>query len=125
VAPYDFARETVDGNDLLAVWSAFSGFLARARAGEGPFLLECLTHRLSGHYVGDPAAYREALAADEWRALDPIVRLRERLVADGTLDEARADAIAAAAVAEVQAAEAFGRESAYPPADLTQELAYV
>jgi pyruvate dehydrogenase E1 component alpha subunit len=124
VAPYDFARETVDGNDVRAVWSAFAGFLARARAGDGPFLLECLTHRLSGHYVGDPAAYREALAADEWQALDPIVRLRTALVADGTLDEAGADAMAAEAIADVAAAEAFGRDSAYPDPALTDELAY-
>jgi pyruvate dehydrogenase E1 component alpha subunit len=124
VAPYDFARETVDGNDAGAVWSAFSGFLARARAGEGPFLLECLTHRLSGHYVGDPAAYREALAADEWRALDPIVRLRERLMTEGVLSEADADGIAAAAVAAVASAETFARESAWPDPSLTTDLAY-
>jgi TPP-dependent pyruvate/acetoin dehydrogenase alpha subunit len=124
VAPYDFARETVDGNDVRAVWSSFGGFLERARTGEGPFLLECLTHRLSGHYVGDPAAYREALAADEWRKLDPIVRLRTSLIEDGTLDEAAADAIAAEAIAEVEAAETFGRDSAYPPESLTAEVAY-
>ena len=46
-----------------------------ARAGGGPFLLECLTHRLRGHYEGDPAQYREALADAEWQEKDPIVRL--------------------------------------------------
>src|SRR5262245_55880803 len=46
VAPYDPERLTVDGNDVLAVWEAFGGFLASARGGGGPFLLECLTHRL-------------------------------------------------------------------------------
>ena len=54
VAPYEVERETVDGNDLGAVREAFGGFLAAARKGEGPTLLECLTHRLRGHYEGDP-----------------------------------------------------------------------
>ena len=75
VAPYEVERDTVDGNDVGAIWDAFGGFLAAARAGGGPFLLECLTHRLRGHYEGDPAAYREALAAEEWQQKDPIVRL--------------------------------------------------
>src|SRR4051794_32418722 len=75
VAPYELTRKTVDGNDVGAVWEAFGEFLAAARKGEGPLLLECLTHRLSGHYVGDAAQYREALADEEWRRKDPIQRL--------------------------------------------------
>ena len=57
----DVERETVDGNDAVAVRAAFARLLATARRGEGPFLLECLTHRLRGHYEGDPQRYREAL----------------------------------------------------------------
>ena len=41
-------------------------------------LLECLTHRLRGHYEGDPAAYREAVTADEWQRKDPILRFQRR-----------------------------------------------
>ena len=78
VAPYGFERETVDGNDVVAVWDAFGRFLEQARAGRGPMLLECLTHRLRGHYEGDPAAYREAIAADDWQQKDPILRLQRR-----------------------------------------------
>ena len=79
VAPYDVERTTVDGADVGAIWDAFGGFLAQARAGHGPFLLECLTHRLRGHYEGDPGAYREALAAEEWQEKDPIARLTREL----------------------------------------------
>src|SRR4029078_7704001 len=50
VAPYGLAGLTVDGNDVQATWDAFGGFLQSARAGGGPFLLECLTHRVRGHY---------------------------------------------------------------------------
>jgi len=113
VAPYGFERETVDGSDVRAVLAAFTGFLAAARAGGGPFLLECLTHRLRGHYEGDAQRYREALAAEEWRRLDPIVRLG---VEDAAIEhDARA---------EVEAAERFARESPYPPVALTTELVY-
>ncbi len=56
VAPWEVVRETVDGNDVAVVRETFGRFLAKARAGEGPFLLECLTHRVSGHYVGDAHA---------------------------------------------------------------------
>ena len=87
VAPYGLERATVDGNDIAAVRDAFAGFLAKARGGEGPFLLECLTHRLRGHYEGDPQHYRQALAAEEWQELDPILRLQRIGLADGWLDE--------------------------------------
>ncbi len=56
VAPYGITRETVDGNDVAALWEAFGRFLAAARGGGGPFLLECLTYRLRGHYEGDAGA---------------------------------------------------------------------
>jgi acetoin:2,6-dichlorophenolindophenol oxidoreductase subunit alpha len=115
VAPYGVERETVDGNDLLAVRDAFGRFLARARGGEGPMLLECLTHRLSGHYVGDPQRYREARGDEEWRAIDPILRLERELGTEGFEEEARA---------EVEEALEFARASPFPPAGLTTELVY-
>ena len=88
VAPWGIVRETVDGNDLHAeVHRAFGRFLASARRAEGPMLLECLTHRLRGHYEGDPEKYREALAAEEWRGLDPILRLQHRGAEEGWLDD--------------------------------------
>jgi len=119
VAPYRLKRQTVDGNDALEVRSEFAAYLEAARAGEGPFLLECLTHRLSGHYVGDPALYREALGGDEWQALDPIRRL-ERLIDDRALTVETE----LAARAEVDAAVEAARESPYPPPELTTELVY-
>ena len=87
VAPYGLERETVDGNDVVAVRDAFAQFLATARGGGGPMLLECLTHRLRGHYEGDPDRYRAAVAAEEWQELDPIRRLERRGVAERWLDD--------------------------------------
>jgi acetoin:2,6-dichlorophenolindophenol oxidoreductase subunit alpha len=117
VAPYDPERETVDGNDVLAVRDAFTRFLAAARAGGGPFLLECLTHRLRGHYEGDPAHYRQALAAEEWQELDPILRLQRALGVDGADHES-------AARADVDAAVEAARQSPYPEAWLARQLVY-
>ena len=50
-------------------------------------LLECLTHRLRGHYEGDPAKYREALADEDWQEKDPVLRLQRRGVAEGWFSE--------------------------------------
>jgi acetoin:2,6-dichlorophenolindophenol oxidoreductase subunit alpha len=115
VAPWGIQRETVDGNDAVAVREAFGRFLAAARGGEGPFLLECLTHRLRGHYEGDPQLYREALAAEEWQQLDPILRLQRALGHDGFEDEARA---------EVAEAVGLARASPFPPPELPAQLVY-
>ena len=121
---YGLARETVDGSDPAAVWEAFARFLAEARGGGGPFLLECLTHRLRGHYEGDPGAYRAALAAAEWQAKDPIARLRGHGVAQGWFGEGDLAAIAATAAAAVEAAEVVARASPFPPLALIGEMVY-
>jgi TPP-dependent pyruvate/acetoin dehydrogenase alpha subunit len=124
VAPYELTRETVDGNDLAAVRDAFAGFLATARKGEGPMLLECLTHRLRGHYEGDPAQYREALADEEWQEKDPILRFQRSGVEAGWLDEEAAAAIEIEAREEVETAVEFGRASSFPDPELAAELVY-
>jgi TPP-dependent pyruvate/acetoin dehydrogenase alpha subunit len=124
VAPYEMERDTVDGNDVVAVWEAFGRYLASARSGSGPFLLECLTHRLRGHYEGDPGRYREALAAEEWQEKDPILRLQRHGIAHGWFAEdapATAESEAAEAVAQ---AVRFGRDSAFPPVELIQRMVY-
>jgi pyruvate dehydrogenase E1 component alpha subunit len=113
VAPYGFERRIVDGSDVGALWSAAGEFVDAARAGNGPLLLECSTHRFRGHYEGDPEAYREALAESEWAKLDPIVGLERRAVTKRWLRKADAREIETAARTEVEDAVAFGRDS--PP----------
>jgi len=124
VAPYGLERETVDGNDVVAVWAAFHRFLTAARGGAGPMLLECLTHRLRGHYEGDPAKYREALAKEDWQEKDPVLRLRRRGVGAGWFSEDEAAAAERDAAAAVEAAVAFARASPFPPPGLAEELVY-
>jgi acetoin:2,6-dichlorophenolindophenol oxidoreductase subunit alpha len=120
VAPYELTRETVDGNDVAAVWETFGRFLAAARRGAGPFLLECLTYRLRGHYEGDPAKYREAIAAADWQEKDPILRLQR----SGLIEADEAVAVEQAAREEVEQAVRFARESPYPASSLSDELTY-
>jgi pyruvate dehydrogenase E1 component alpha subunit len=123
VAPYGLERLTVDGNDVVAVREAATGLLGGVRAGE-PALLECLTHRLRGHYEGDPQRYRDALAADEWQALDPILRLQRRGVAERWLGEDALPRFEQEAREEVEEAVGLARSSPYPPTSLASELVY-
>jgi acetoin:2,6-dichlorophenolindophenol oxidoreductase subunit alpha len=124
VAPYRLERETVDGNDVVAVWAAFGRFLATAREGGGPMLLECLTHRLRGHYEGDPANYRAALEQNAWQEKDPVLRLRRRGTTERWFSEDDAAAAERDAAAAVEEAVAFARASPFPPADLVEGLVY-
>jgi len=73
----------VDGNDLLAVWQVASEAIERARAGDGPTLIEALTYRrqsdVSDSSADDPSVHREPREADQWERRDPINRLRNYL----------------------------------------------
>jgi acetoin:2,6-dichlorophenolindophenol oxidoreductase subunit alpha len=106
----------VDGNDVEAVHIAAGEAVARARDGAGPTLLECRTYRWRGH-VGpswdmDVGVKRKDELKD-WLPKDPIARTRNRLLESGLSDE-RCREIEAAAVAEVEEAVGFARQSPYP-----------
>jgi pyruvate dehydrogenase E1 component alpha subunit len=124
VAPWGITAATVDGNDAVAVWEEFGRLLARVRAGEGPALLEALTHRLRGHYEGDPDRYRAAVGAEEWQERDPVLRLERTGVERGWFDADEAKAVREAAHAEVEDAVAWARESPWPTPELAASLVY-
>ena len=90
-AVYSIPSVTVDGGDVLEVKEAVEDAVAVARAGAGPAFVEVLTHRLRGHYEGDPARYRKLSERDEWKAKDPVARFAGVLIDTGvsreTLDE--------------------------------------
>ena len=78
----------VDGNDVLAVYAAAREAVDRARAGDGPTLIECVTYRLGVHTTADdPTKYRSDEEVARWRARDPIERMRRHLVSLGLWDE--------------------------------------
>lgn len=79
--------EIIDGNDVVAVHRAVSAAAARARAGEGPSLIEAKTMRMLGHAIHDGADYVPPNLLEEWRRRDPVTTWEARLVADGLLSE--------------------------------------
>jgi pyruvate dehydrogenase E1 component alpha subunit len=115
-AAYGMPGETVDGQDLEAVHAAVARAVARARAGEGPSLVEAETYRYDEHAVNlfIPAKYRsdEELAA--WRARDPVEIYRARLRDAGVLDEAALGALDEEVKAELKSALAFARAAEEP-----------
>jgi acetoin:2,6-dichlorophenolindophenol oxidoreductase subunit alpha len=123
VAPYGFPRRVVEGSDVAALWETAGEFVQIARAGKGPVLMECSTHRFRGHYEGDQQAYREALEDSETAKLDPIVGLERLAVRRRWLRTQDARAIEAGARAEVEDAVTFGRDS--PPPTEAQAAQYV
>jgi TPP-dependent pyruvate/acetoin dehydrogenase alpha subunit len=109
--------EQIDGNDVLAVREAAMRAVARARAGEGPTLIECITYRHHGHNQGEEAFtgdYREAEEIARWRANDPLERFMERLAAAGTATEQDIAAIDSEEQARVDEAVEFAEASPYP-----------
>jgi acetoin:2,6-dichlorophenolindophenol oxidoreductase subunit alpha len=82
-AAYGLERIVIDGNDADAVFRTARAAFARARAGQGPSLIECMTYRHSGHSRADPAKYRPPGELEEWLKRDPIKLYRERLTQSG------------------------------------------
>jgi TPP-dependent pyruvate/acetoin dehydrogenase alpha subunit len=111
---YGIASSTVDGNDLLAVRLAMSKALAIARARKGPVFIECLTHRLRGHYEGDPAKYRELSQLSEWKKKDPIGRFARLLKSKKMMTDKELQAIESEARARVEEAAEFSLSSSWP-----------
>jgi pyruvate dehydrogenase E1 component alpha subunit len=104
-----------EGQDVLAVFGAVSEAVARARAGDGPTLVEVMTYRYNEHSEGLRLGtdYRNAEERDAWLKKDPIVLFRRYLATQG-FSEDELDGLEAAALAEVDAAVAFSDASPYP-----------
>lgn len=88
-AGFGFPGVRVDGNDVLAVQAVTQWALARARRGEGPTLIEAYTYRMGAHTTSDdPSKYRQASELEEWKAKDPIARVKTYLLTTGAIDDA-------------------------------------
>ena len=111
---YGIPGVVVDGQDTDEVYSAVETAAKRARAGDGPSLLEMKTYRYSGHSRSDTAAYRPAGELERWYERDPINTFGARLVAEGLLTEGGIDEIAARVADRVDAAVAEAQASAAP-----------
>ncbi len=92
-AAYGIPGVTVDGNDVDEVFEAAKLAVERARAGQGPTLIECLTYRHKGHSKSDKNLYRTKEEIEEWKTKDPIGRFETKLVEAGTMTQAEVEEI--------------------------------
>jgi pyruvate dehydrogenase E1 component alpha subunit len=119
-AAYAMPGVTVDGNDLSAVAEASVTAVARARAGEGPSLIECKTYRHRGHSKSDRNRYRTKAEIEEWIERDPIGRFETQLVDYGVLTSEGVAELRADVEREIAAGIEFAKDS---PAPLPDEAA--
>lgn len=117
---YGMPGVTVDGDDVLQVREGMRAAVARARAGEGPTLLECKTYRWFGHYAGDPQKYRPANDLEQTRKVDCITNFEKFLIGSGLADRGQLDAVDAGLRAEID--EAIAHAEAAPAAPRGQFL---
>jgi pyruvate dehydrogenase E1 component alpha subunit len=103
-ATYAMVGTYVDGNDVSAVQAVTREALSRARAGDGPTLIEADTYRQQGHSRSDPASYRPPGELEAWLAKDPITRLCEALQAGGLASEEELAELGSEVLSEVKAA---------------------
>ena len=117
-AGYGIPGVTTDGNDVVEVYEATRAAVERARAGEGPTLLECATYRILGHNTNDPAEYRSKEELKLWEQQDPLDRSRTDLFDARLLTPEEDTCIQEELRQEAQVALKFGLESPVPEANL-------
>ena len=122
-AGFGMHGEEVDGMDVLAVRDAAQRAVARARAGEGPTLLECMTYRFRGHSLADPDELRDPEEKAFWAARDPIKGFQATMQARGLLSAEEMEAIDKEIDAEVRDAVEFALDAPEPDAsELTRYI---
>ena len=114
---YGIPASTIDGNDLFAVRDAMRNAVEECRSGKGPIFVECLTHRMRGHYEGDPAKYRELSQLAEWKKKDPIARVVRVLKSKKALTDKQLAAIESEARGLVEKVAEFALSSPWPAAN--------
>ncbi len=121
---YAMPGEIVDGQDVEAVHAAVAAAVARARAGDGPTLLEMKTYRFRGHSRTDPAKYRPDGELERWKQRDPLELLAGRLVAEGLLTAEDVERLRAEVQQQVDALAAKAAEAPHPTLEETRAYVY-
>ncbi|MGQ0603133.1 MAG: thiamine pyrophosphate-dependent dehydrogenase E1 component subunit alpha, partial [Anaerolineales bacterium] len=116
-AAFGMAGVSVDGNDVLAMYRAMKEAMDRARAGDGPTLVEARTYRITPHSSDDDdRSYRSREEVDEWKGRDPILRFRAYLENAGLLNDELQAQYEAEIKTEIEAAVKFCEAAPYPEA---------
>ena len=113
-AGYNIPGVVVDGNDVLAIYEAMEEAIRRARAGEGPTLLECKTYRWMGHWLGDPQPYRTREEVAAWVKKCPIVRLKNYIMNEKIAKIEELDKIETDAANAIEQATKYAFSSPFP-----------
>jgi pyruvate dehydrogenase E1 component alpha subunit len=125
---YGMPGVVVDGQDVVAVFEAFQTAIERARAGEGPSLIECKTYRIEPHTYGMVdkrcAGLRSPEEIEPWVKKDPVNLFQERLLKEGVLTQADVDRIDREAIEEMEEAERFATESPAPDPQILKQVLY-
>jgi len=111
---YNIPGVIADGMDVLDVKRVVGEAAERARKGEGPTLVECKTYRYYGHSRSDARVYRTREEERKWKARDPIVNFRKKLIEEGILTEQQARKLEEEVIKEIEEAEKFALSSPYP-----------
>ena len=123
-AAYGIPGETVDGNDVLAVYAAARRAVDRARAGDGPTLLEAKTYRMKGHAEHDGQAYVPPGEIEEWSARDPLECYARALAASGDASSSELASIDAEVFSRVEADARAVEQSPFPAPETALEGVY-
>ena len=122
-ASYNMPGVVVDGNIIADVAEAMMTAVERARAGDGPTLVECKTYRTRGHSRSDRNRYRTKEEIETWKAHDPIAAFEKDLLAHGIVARGEIDEVRAAVEAEIAAGLVFAEQGTDPnPADVTRDV---
>jgi len=121
---YGFPGVVVDGNDVIDMYEKTQTAIQRARAGDGPTLLECKTYRWRGHSEREAMEYRPPEEVEAWKAKCPIERLTQRLMDEGALTESRIEQIDQEVLDEIQTALEYADQAAFPEPQETVEDVY-
>lgn len=124
-AAYGVPGVYVPGNDPYAIYAAAGEAIERARAGDGPTLIEIETWRLAGHFMGDVEGYRPAGEKDALFARDPIPAMRQRMIAEKTATADDVAALEAEAKATLDAVFDYARSAAEPRPEEALEKVFV
>ena len=123
-AAYGVPGESVDGNDVLAVYATAQRAVERARAGGGPTLIEAKTYRMKGHAEHDAQAYVPKHELEEWTRRDPIERLAQQLEEWGDAGREELEGIDRAIAAELERDVEFSEKSPFPEPESALEGVY-
>jgi pyruvate dehydrogenase E1 component alpha subunit len=121
---YAIPGEIIDGNDVFAVHDAASRAAAHARAGLGPYLIECKSFRMTGHSAHDPADYVPRRLFEEWAAHCPIQKLEQRMLDQSWVSQGDLDALHERIRRETDEAVEWAEKSPYPDPSLLMDCVY-